>query len=483
MALARDKNETETDATAATDPSERAEETSATGPDDTLPGPPVEDAVVVSGTDDGAHPMDGAPRDAPDDDSVMVVDPDGNVARDDDGDIPRDPGEDVVGRVGPAEMPVEDQAAAMDEVRVDGSETSRVPAPVQSAPAGSGSMGFVILLLGGLIAGGIGYALATFGAPPPTVEDTARLDAIEARLDEIGAGVPDLAPVEEAQADLSARLDAVGARLDEVEGREPAPDAATQAAGATIAAAPEDGEVADLRADLDALRERVDGLSVPEGLDGLDGRVGALEDDLAPRIAALEDDLAPRVTTLEEELPARLDALAAEIEGVSAENVAVEDEAERAVREAARNQLVLAMESGLPYDEPLAQLGGDVPDPLAAPAEAGIPTVAELTAAFPEPSRRALAVARASEPVDGNPVTAFLRRQTGARSLEPRDGDDADAVLSRAEAAIRAGDVATALTEVEALPDDARAELSDWIARAETRRAAQAALQDYLNAE
>ncbi|MGB3556503.1 MAG: hypothetical protein WBA25_17880, partial [Jannaschia sp.] len=67
--------------------------------------------------------------------------------------------------------------------------------------------------------------------------------------------------------------------------------------------------------------------------------------------------------------------------------------------------------------------------------------------------------------------------------LEPRDGDDADAVLSRAEAAIRAGDVATALTEVEALPDDARAELSDWIARAETRRAAQAALQDYLNAE
>jgi hypothetical protein len=67
-----------------------------------------------------------------------------------------------------------------------------------------------------------------------------------------------------------------------------------------------------------------------------------------------------------------------------------------------------------------------------------------------------------------------------ARSLEPREGDDPDAVLSRVEAAARAGDIAAALAEIEALPEVAREPLADWIDRAEAHRAAQAALQDYL---
>ncbi len=68
--------------------------------------------------------------------------------------------------------------------------------------------------------------------------------------------------------------------------------------------------------------------------------------------------------------------------------------------------------------------------------------------------------------------SAFLRTQLGTRSLEPKAGDDADSVLSRAEAALRQGDIATALTELDALPEAGQPALAEWRAQAETRKAA-----------
>jgi hypothetical protein len=49
-------------------------------------------------------------------------------------------------------------------------------------------------------------------------------------------------------------------------------------------------------------------------------------------------------------------------------------------------------------------------------------------------------------------------------------------VLSRAEAALAAGDLDAALAELGALPEAARAPLAGWIATVETRRAAEAGL-------
>ena len=71
----------------------------------------------------------------------------------------------------------------------------------------------------------------------------------------------------------------------------------------------------------------------------------------------------------------------------------------------------------------------------------------------------------------------FIRTQLDARSLEPREGDDPDAILSRAEAATQQGRLTDALAEIEALPDVARAELSDWAAQATRRLEAVAAAQ------
>ena len=51
-------------------------------------------------------------------------------------------------------------------------------------------------------------------------------------------------------------------------------------------------------------------------------------------------------------------------------------------------------------------------------------------------------------------------------------------MLSRAEAALRGGDLDTTLTEIESLPETARAEMSDWVAQATLRRDALAAAAD-----
>ena len=72
----------------------------------------------------------------------------------------------------------------------------------------------------------------------------------------------------------------------------------------------------------------------------------------------------------------------------------------------------------------------------------------------------------------GERFTAFLRAQVGARSLEAREGDDPDAVLSRAEAALRAGQIETVLAELASLPAEGQAAMKPWIDQAAARQTA-----------
>jgi hypothetical protein len=123
--------------------------------------------------------------------------------------------------------------------------------------------------------------------------------------------------------------------------------------------------------------------------------------------------------------------------------------------------------------EPVAALtaaGIDVPATLVDQA-LGVPSLAALRDSFPDAARKALAVSVREEAGPGAwaRLTAFLRSQSGARSLTPRAGEDPDAVLSRAEANLRAGDVAGAVEELKALPEAGQAAMSEWVARAERR--------------
>ncbi|NBR91063.1 MAG: hypothetical protein EBS68_14355, partial [Rhodobacteraceae bacterium] len=63
-----------------------------------------------------------------------------------------------------------------------------------------------------------------------------------------------------------------------------------------------------------------------------------------------------------------------------------------------------------------------------------------------------------------------------ARSLAPKEGSDADAVLSRVEAALRDGRMNDALAEVETLPEVARVEMTGWLQLATERATALSAL-------
>lgn len=148
--------------------------------------------------------------------------------------------------------------------------------------------------------------------------------------------------------------------------------------------------------------------------------------------------------------------------------------ANTALENASLARIKAAVNSGVPFIDAantLSDIGISVPESLVGVAKSGVPTLAQLQSEFPEAARAALAASGAAETDSGNvgKFGAFLRAQLGARSLEPREGDDADAVLSRAEAALRSGDIAQSITEVSALPEPALAQMAAWITQAKLR--------------
>ncbi|WP_308917789.1 hypothetical protein [Jannaschia sp. LMIT008] len=383
-----------------------------------------------------------------------------------------------------------------------GGASSPVPAaaPPPRAPERSGP-GFLPLVLGGLVAGAIGYAIPTFLLTDDTAFAEAEqvtalrseVEALEAQVAANGSVVEgiDLAPLNQAQTALDERIAAL-------EGRDFSGLAQTVEGNASQLEriAGNEGAIAELRERADAVTGRLDELGA--GSDGLAGRLDEMTarlDDLGGRVdeaVARVDDLAAQVegiaplsdefASLRDTVETRLsdaEARVAEIETLSND---VEAEAEALAREAAINQIRVAVQAGgVPYAESLQTLGGSIPVVLNNSANAGVPDAEALREDFPPLAREAIRTARA-ETTEEAGFRNFLARATGARSVEPREGNDADAILSRAEDAIRRGDLAAALDEVRSLPDGPRAAFDDWIARADTRVRATAALQDYLSA-
>lgn len=346
--------------------------------------------------------------------------------------------------------PDTDVVAGVIPARTDPSTEPPVP-PTPPAPAsrGTGGSGTFAMVIGGLIAGAIGFVIATFVVPE---------------------GWPNVPPVpgveiDPALAEQSERIDALEADL--------------AALAEVPAAVAEPAEPTDLG----PLTEQVTSVetSLSEALVSLDSRL----EDLETRIAALEarpeqsgPDGSAAMEAQMEAFRQQLDDVTAEAEARIAEaqerageiETAAADAAARAQKEAALSELKAALESGTAYSDTLGVFTA-VPQPLREAADEGVPTLSALQANFADAARDALAATQ-TVPEDasaGQRFTAFLRRQTNARSLEPREGDDPDAVLSRAEAALSDGNLDTALTELSALPDDSREAMSDWISAAETR--------------
>ncbi|SIO49695.1 hypothetical protein SAMN05444722_2710 [Rhodovulum sp. ES.010] len=346
----------------------------------------------------------------------------------------------------------DDQAGFRADSPADNTTASQAPARRRG-----GLLGPVI---GGVLAAGIGYGAAQYVKPE-------------------GWPFPGIAGLgEEAQATLRSTRDELAqttARLADLE-------AQVAELGAAGDAPPDLSEpLQAIEADLSGLAGRIGGLE--SRLNEMDGRV---EEIAKTQVAAAGEQAAEAVSAYEREIAAMRDELVAQREENAqlAESVAsVADEAEAELdaamqrtaeieSRAALMRIGAALASGASFESALDQIQGiEVPEPLAAVAAEGVPTMAELRDDFPPAARAALAVAREVE-AQGDPgdrVGAFLRNQLGVRSLEPREGDDADAVLSRAEAALRGGDLRAALAELDTLPEPVRDEMSGWIADATAR--------------
>lgn len=368
----------------------------------------------------------------------------------------------------PTEKP--DAAKKPEPVRAEAQKAKTEPAHRQKAEKHRGGFGaFLGLLLGGVAAAVIGFVAARTvvpeGWPFPGVEP--QEDPLVGIVDAQGAALTD----------LGERLNAVDATLEAVKSDTTALNAASE----------------DLTARLDALETRSG--EITEQLAAMESRLSSVE-KLAPEgteaaklaAQAYAKELAALRERFEGEL-AQIDAAQAKASALEAQ---LAESAKAAVGRAALAKVEAALDTGEPFEDALAELteatGLDVPEALRAAAAEGVPALADLQSSFPAAARAAIDADIRKRVEDGsmNRLDAFLKTQLGTRSLKPIEGDSADAVLSRAEAALKTGDLETVLAEIETLPEAAKPALAEWRAAVEMRAEALAAgkaLSEQLNAK
>jgi hypothetical protein len=321
--------------------------------------------------------------------------------------------------------------------------------------------GFVPLVLGGIVAAGIGVGSAGYIFPnglPFGPKPADYTSAIE---------------------EQSSRIDALSAEL----AAKPAFDASAleaSIADATSAVTAAQEQITGVAETVAAFEERLTTLEALPREDGISQQMeNALKEmraELNQQNAALEQ-MAPVEGELND-MRAALDAQKGELVTMIAEAQASKQDAEKTARDtlarAGVTRILVALESGAPFADALAEVEANsdiaIPEALAQTAADGVPTLASLGDAYPNAAREALAAVRSED--TGGGVSSFLTRQLGVRSVAPREGDDPDAILSRVGAAVDEGRISDALEIADALPEGAKAPLAEWMAQANLRLSA-----------
>lgn len=359
----------------------------------------------------------------------------------------------------------------------------RATAPAERPRRG----GFVPVVLGGVIAAGLGFGAATYVMPDllrpeaPSDELNAlneRLSVQDGRISEL---LQDVAALKSELADkvtegvVTERTDALDARIADLQG----------ALGSIEARlGDQSGALDDVGARLVELEKRpaASGAASASALEAFGREMEAMREEIADQ-RATADEAQKAIENAAQAASEQMAAIADEAERLRQEAA---ETATSAAARAALSRLRSALDSGAALDPALADLkatGVEIQPALAEQSQ-GVPTEAALREAFAPAARDALSVSL-KETVEGGAwdrLGAFVRSQTGARSLSPRAGDDPDAVLSRAEAALKAGDLALAVAEIEALPPDGQARMAEWVALAQRRMDAVEAVNEISRA-
>lgn len=371
--------------------------------------------------------------------------------------------EDVAVATAPITPPEPGSGAAASEGSPPRSKSASAPARRSSGPS------FLLMLLGGFLAGAIGYLAAyytDFGLFGTSRDLETTIAAQGERLDQVEAalGAPD---------DTAEGIDQLQHTVSELEERY---------AGL-------EERLAGLEDDLAGLDPAADPGVAPQDLQDLESTAQARFDELSQKVTELQSRLAEQVDAgpsdevlaLQEQVETLSQQLAEQDDAIADARQAAVQEARQAAISGAIAEVRAAVESGASFDEALGTLEAagtvEVPEVLARVASSGVASREELQERFPDAARDALDASLSQTAGDGalDRFGAFLRSQTGARSIGEREGSSADAVLSRAEARIDEGDFDAALSELEALPDAGRSAMSDWIGAARTRLDARSA--------
>lgn len=335
--------------------------------------------------------------------------------------------------------------------------------PVTEATPAPRKTSVVPMVAGGVLAAAIGFGAAILVPNVWPLGDTTalqvQLDAQTAELDALKSSVAELAQAPAPSGDQ--------ALIDRV---------------AALEATPVAPDLSPLTARLDALDQALTALKSspasgatfdPTALAPLQAQIDALKSGGIPATALAE-------------ATAAIDAKLAEADAkVAAVKAGAEAIAAATAKRAAVHQLQAALDSGASYTSALADLGDPaLPAVLAEHAASGLPTLQSLRQDFPDAARAALDAALQASTGESwtDRVTTFLRGQTGTRSLTPREGSDPDAVLSRAEAALAAGDLTTALGEIAVLSSEGQTAMAEWLARAQLRQEAARSVQTLATA-
>lgn len=354
-----------------------------------------------------------------------------------------------------------------------------------------------MLFLVGIAGAVIGAALVGYGFREGWIDTgmTSATDDLDERVESIEVRQAEIDREIAALREIEPHLSEMETGVTEIED-EPARNAEQ------IGALADDHDAMDLEIDAlsliaDALEERmIERESALDGrLDALTGRVDEMARRPFPEAAlpaAIAEAYERRLMEFQEVIEAQFAELQA---GLDAKVAAIDEArsaAEGAARAAERSALArtalagirTALESGAPFSEHAEILRENadfaISPALLEQAETGVPTMDILRAEFVASARAALEAAVRAGVEEGSidPLSGFLRTQFGSRSLKPREGADADAALSRAEAALRQSNLDDALAEIANLPDAAANVMTPWTVNAEIRRNALAAAAD-----